>query len=74
MDDLPLVERIVRHAVEQLQVPVTVKIRRFDELEKTIEYARMLERAGASLLAIHGRTRQQRQAKEVGPAQPAILP
>lgn len=64
MDDLPLVERLVRHAVAELQVPVTVKIRRFDSLEKTVAYARMLEAAGASLLAIHGRTRQQKQAKE----------
>lgn len=30
MDDLLLVERLVRAAVQGLSVPVTVKIRRFD--------------------------------------------
>ncbi|PSC69788.1 TRNA-dihydrouridine(16 17) synthase [NAD(P)(+)] [Micractinium conductrix] len=69
MDDLPLVERMVRALSSSLSVPVTVKIRRFDEkhggIAKTIAYAQMLERAGASLLAIHGRTREQKRASEV---------
>lgn len=65
MDDLPLVERLVRRLVCALSVAVTVKIRRFDSLERTVAYARMLEAAGASLLAIHGRTREQKRAREV---------
>lgn len=60
MDDLPLVERLVRTLSSGLNVPVTVKIRRFDDLDRTVAYAAMLERAGASLLAIHGRTRDQK--------------
>lgn len=30
------------------------------ELEKTLEYARMVERSGCSILAVHGRTREQK--------------
>ena len=63
MDDLPLVERIVRTCAEGLDVPVTVKIRIFPELQKTIAYAQMLERAGASLIAVHGRLREQKKSK-----------
>ena len=62
MDDLPLVERIVRTCAEGLDVPVTCKIRIFPELQKTIEYAQMLERAGASLIAVHGRLREQKKS------------
>ena len=65
MDDLPLVERMVRHLAQNLSVPITVKIRRFHSVQQTVEYAQMLERAGASLLAIHGRLREQKRASEV---------
>lgn len=41
------------------------QIRRFDEKEKTVAYAKMLETAGAYLVAVHGRTREQKTAKEV---------
>ena len=82
MDDLPLVERIVRICAEGLDVPVTCKIRVFPELQKTIAYAQMLERAGASIIAVHGRLREQKKSKgadanwdaiKVGPAALAFL-
>ena len=62
MEDLPLVERLVRTLSSGLNVPVTVKIRRFDDVDRTVAYAAMLERSGASLVAVHGRTRAQKKS------------
>ncbi|KAI0567165.1 tRNA dihydrouridine synthase Dus1p [Gracilaria domingensis] len=60
MDQLQLVREIVSKAAAELDVPVWVKIRVFDDLQQTLDYATMLERAGASLIAVHGRTREQK--------------
>jgi hypothetical protein len=57
MESLPLVQQMVAAAARHLKIPVSVKIRLFPELQTTIDYALMLQQAGASLLAIHGRTR-----------------
>lgn len=37
---------------------MTAKFRCYDTVEKTVEYAKMLERAGAQMLTCHGRTRE----------------
>jgi tRNA-dihydrouridine synthase 1 len=37
-----------------------VKIRVLDDVKATINYARIIENAGASMLTVHGRTRVQK--------------
>ncbi|XP_023512932.1 tRNA-dihydrouridine(16/17) synthase [NAD(P)(+)]-like [Cucurbita pepo subsp. pepo] len=64
MDNLPLVKAIVEKVASNLQVPVSCKIRVFPNLQDTINYARMLEDAGCSLLAVHGRTRDEKDGKK----------
>lgn len=63
MDDLPLIQSMVTELATGLTTPVSCKIRIFPDLEDTIAYARMLEDAGCSLLAVHGRTRDQKDGR-----------
>lgn len=42
------------------QLGVSCKIRRFEEVDKTVQYAKMLEKAGCTFIGVHGRTREQR--------------
>ena len=59
--DLNKVKEIVETAVNNSKVPVTVKIRKgWDENHIiALEAARIIEKAGASAITIHGRTRNQ---------------
>ncbi|XP_077211620.1 FMN-linked oxidoreductases superfamily protein [Tasmannia lanceolata] len=64
MDNLPLIKSLVQKLAMNLHVPVSCKIRIFPDLKDTIAYARMLEDAGCSLLAVHGRTRDEKDGKK----------
>ncbi|KAG1680028.1 tRNA-dihydrouridine(16/17) synthase [NAD(P)(+)]-like [Nymphon striatum] len=60
-DEWDLVSEIVKKASQSLKVPITCKIRILPgSVEKTIEYAKLLEKSGCSLLTVHGRTRDQK--------------
>eukprot|EP00933_Yihiella_yeosuensis_P009129 TRINITY_DN114936_c0_g1_i1.p1 TRINITY_DN114936_c0_g1~~TRINITY_DN114936_c0_g1_i1.p1 ORF type:complete len:422 (+),score=85.25 TRINITY_DN114936_c0_g1_i1:59-1267(+) len=55
-----LLERIVRTLDQNLSVPVTVKIRKvnLENLQDTLNLASTLEAAGASVITLHGRTKE----------------
>lgn len=59
MKDEALIERIVQTVVAAVEVPVTVKIRTgWDRDHKNaVSVAERIERAGAAMLCVHGRTR-----------------
>lgn len=61
MNQPKLVYEIVSELVKAIQKPVTVKIRKGfdDEHINAVEIAKIIEEAGASAVAVHGRTREQ---------------
>ncbi|KAL0959509.1 hypothetical protein HGRIS_011219 [Hohenbuehelia grisea] len=59
-DDWDLIYKLINVLHTKLSVPVTAKFRIFPSIEKTVEYAKMIERAGAQIITCHGRTREQR--------------
>ncbi|XP_076919325.1 uncharacterized protein LOC143580079 [Bidens hawaiensis] len=65
MDKLPLVKSLVEKLSQNLNVPVSCKIRIFPDLQDTLNYAKMLEDAGCALLAVHGRTRDEKDGKKI---------
>lgn len=59
--NIELIEKIVKEVVKVSKVPVTVKIRKGWDKDNivAVEVAKVIERAGASAITIHGRTRDE---------------
>lgn len=64
-DDWSVIEEMICELRKNLpnNIAISCKIRRFDDLHRTVEYAKMLEKAGCSFIGIHARTREQRGCK-----------
>ncbi|KAH7328556.1 hypothetical protein B0I35DRAFT_403901 [Stachybotrys elegans] len=59
-EDQDLIFRLINTLHKELPVPVTAKIRILDNKEKTLAYAQNVLKAGASILTVHGRQRDQK--------------
>ena len=59
-EDWDTIYKIINKLHNELSVPVTAKMRILDTRERTLEYAKMILSAGASILTVHGRRREQK--------------
>jgi tRNA-dihydrouridine synthase 1 len=59
-EDWDLIYKLVHKLHTELPIPVTVKFRIQETKEKTLEYAKMILSAGASIITVHGRRREQK--------------
>ena len=59
-EDWDLIARMIRKCHEELDVPITAKMRVLETKEKTLEYAKTILDAGASIITVHGRRREQK--------------
>lgn len=59
-EDWDTIHNLIRRLRDELSIPVTAKMRILETKEKTLEYARMILSAGASILTVHGRRREQK--------------
>ncbi len=62
MNNPQLMADIVGQVSDAVSVPVTAKLRIYDNVERTLKVVRMLEDAGASAITLHARTRHQNYA------------
>ncbi|ODQ56775.1 hypothetical protein WICANDRAFT_36867 [Wickerhamomyces anomalus NRRL Y-366-8] len=63
MDDWDLIYKLINKLHTELEIPVTAKIRVYEDKQKTLDYAKMVLSAGAQFLTVHGRLREQKGQK-----------
>ncbi|ROT35684.1 Dus-domain-containing protein [Sodiomyces alkalinus F11] len=59
-EDQELIYRLINTLHRNLDIPVTAKIRILETREATLAYAKKVLNAGASILTVHGRRREQK--------------
>ncbi|KAI9725970.1 MAG: hypothetical protein M1828_002298 [Chrysothrix sp. TS-e1954] len=59
-EDTDLIYRLINSLHKELSIPVTAKMRVLETNEKTLAYAKKILSAGASILTVHGRQRDQK--------------
>ncbi|ETN46009.1 uncharacterized protein HMPREF1541_00192 [Cyphellophora europaea CBS 101466] len=59
-EDWDTISALIKRLHQNLSVPVTAKMRILETKEKTLDYAKMILSAGASILTVHGRRREQK--------------
>lgn len=59
-EDQALIHKLINTLHKGLDIPVTAKMRVLDSREKTLEYAKVILSAGASIITVHGRQRHQK--------------
>lgn len=59
-EDQDLIYRLINNLHKNLDIPVTAKMRILETPEKTLDYAKMILSAGASIITVHGRQRHQK--------------
>lgn len=59
-DEWQLLQNLIKSAANAVKIPITCKIRVFEDVNRSIAYAKMLEAAGVSIITVHGRVREQK--------------
>ncbi len=59
-EDWDTIYKLINKLHLGLSVPVTAKMRILESKERTLEYAKMILSAGASIITVHGRRREQK--------------